>query len=417
MKALTFIIILVWLTFSVASAQDNPCVPASGDPIHIGAIFPQRVLLSANSADSFQGAEAMRLAANACGGVNGRPVEWVLEAASDREDAAQAAQQLVEAGLPLIVGSGMPAVSEGAREITEAAGVMYWETTETIDQMSEWTFSPRPNSRQLGMMAGDFAAEHFTGDDGELRVALVYDSSDRSRAIARGVRNVVESDPIIDYNLSEGDVYTLAERIRDANIDALILSVPYIDGYTLWWMLRETDANVGAWIDVSSQGYRQWLCDEVVNVDGFISLDATGEISGAYRDGLGEIARLYRRQYMRSFGSEPTETADLAASGVYLLLRHVLPNVENQYTSEAIRAAALSVNILEVGLMGEGLAMQADGTNSAASAIFSQQQGSRFCSVAPDSIVTCFASPMSFPTWRERAVQDASRNFTCEPPT
>lgn len=415
MKALTFIIILV--SFSFASAQEAACVPASGDPIRIGAIFPRQVLLSASSAESFQGAEAVRLAVNNCGGVNGRPVEWVFEPASDREDASQAAQRLVEAGVSLIVGSGMPAVSAGAREVTEPLGVVYWETTEALDQPGEWSFSPRANNRQLGRIAGLFASEHFSREEGEPRVALVYDSSAPSRAVARGVRDALNGGLVIDHNVGDGNIYALAQRIRDANIDALILSVPYIDGYTLWWMLREANANIGAWINVGNEGYRQQLCDELVNVEGFISLDVSGETSAAYRNGLGEIARLYRRQYVRSFGSEPTETADLAASGVYLLLRYVLPQVEGDYTPEMIRTAALTVNETEVGLLGEGLALQPDGTNEAASAVFQQQQGSRFCTVAPGSIATCFAPLMSFPTWRERAVQDANRRFTCEPLT
>ncbi len=417
MKPLIFIIILVLLSFAAVSAQGDACEPASGEPLRIGAIFPSGVLFSASVADSFQGAEAMRLAVNACGGVGGRPVEWTLEPAGDRGDAYQAVRRLVEAGIPAIVGGGTPAASAGAREAAEIAGVFYWDATEAVDLPGEWSFAPRANSQQLGRMAAAFAAEHFSGDHG-LRVALVYDSSDRSRAIARGVRRTLNAAPIIDYNIGEegGDMYALARRIRGADIDALILSVPYIDGYTLWWMLREANANVGAWIDIGTQGYRQRLCDELVNLDGFISLGAVGEVNADYRAGLGDVPRLYRRQYVRSYGSQPTETADLAASGVYLLLHHVLPRVEGEYTPESIRAAALSVDLTDVGLLGEGLALQGDGTNAAASAIFRQQQGSRYCTVAPSSVATCFAPPMSFPTWRERAVQSASRNFTCEPP-
>jgi hypothetical protein len=331
----------------------------------------------------------------------------------------EAVERLAEAGASVIVGSGLPAVSVGAQTAAEALGVLFWEMTEAIDGGGAWTFSPRPTDAQLGAQTASFAAMHYAGEDGELRVALVYDGSPRSQQIAAAVKRALPQPPAIDYEYDEyiENGYALAARIREAGIDAVIVSALDVDGYHLWTMLREADANIGAWMHVGSQGYLRRLCDDLQNVDGFISVGVSGGVSDAYRDSLGDIPRLYRRQYVRAYGSDPTPAADLAASGVYLLLHYVLPAVDGAYTPEAVRTAALSLTAGEIGLIGEGLALQPDGTNSAAAAVFRQQQGGQFCTVAPASIATCLVPPMSFPTWRERAVQDETRGFICEPVT
>src|SRR5688572_13152199 len=118
-------------------AQDG-CTAADGEPLVIGAVFPTASLLTARSSESYEGADAMRQAINACGGVNGRPVEWELISAQDRYDSAEAVQTLADAGMPIIVGSGSSAVSEGARDVAEAASVVYWEVSEAVESPGDW---------------------------------------------------------------------------------------------------------------------------------------------------------------------------------------------------------------------------------------------------------------------------------------
>lgn len=419
------ILFLLLLCVVPAHAQ-NTCTPADGTPITLGAIFPAGAPLTQRNSVALQGAEAMRQTINACGGVDGRPVEFILEVARDREDAAAAAQTLVDAGVPMILGSGGAAVSEGARPIAAAAGVVYWEMTEPLDNAGMWTFSPRPTNRQLGMAAVDFARTSLRESLGvesadELRFALVYESGNRGTQIANGVRDALNRDITLEFSYDEfRGARELAVDIRDREIDVLILSMFDRDAEDLWYQLREADANVDAWIHVGSQGYRRELCDRGGNIQAFISVDAVGSVNDDYRrDTSGDLYQRYSRVYLNVYGTQPEPAADLSASGVHLLLHYVLPNVEGETTSQNIREAILSQPLRElpyIGLMGEGLTFfdAENPVNAEASPIIRQQQGSFFCTVYPQRIATCSSeNVIPFPTWRERALMERS-NSICE---
>ncbi len=389
---------------------DPACVPAEGEPITLGAIFPEGSLFSAQSTESFRGAEAMRQAINQCGGINGRPIEWLYEPASDRADSEIAAQTLVEQGVPLIIGSGLSAVSEGASAIAQSSSVMYWDVTDSppTNARGDWIFSLAADFQQLGAGAANFAQSNFA----EPRVALIYE--ERRADVAKGVRETLNTPPLIDYIYSDeiccGDAYTLAVQMREARINIVILSVFDRDGERLWYALREADANIDAWIHVGSESYRRDICQNA-NSDGFISINTAGPVTEEYRASrIWKINDFYRAAYQQDYGTAPSWTADLSASGVFVLLQNVLPlAMDNGLSAESIRAVARSVNISDsAGLMGEGLAFDANGVNQHPAIIARQQQGRAICSVWPESVATC-SSVLPFPTWRERAMAVENR--------
>src|SRR5262249_40656320 len=144
------------------------------------------------------------------------------------------------------------------------------------------------------------------------RVALVYEERQRGQQVAEGVRDGLASPPVIDYHYEDElyDAYDLAVQIRDQKIDVVILSVFDADGEYLWYMLREADANIKAWIHIGSQGYRTNICQRA-NSEGFISVNPTGPISDTYHDGLGEIYAQYKAAFTRNYSDLPSTLADL----------------------------------------------------------------------------------------------------------
>jgi hypothetical protein len=403
-----FSILLLLLTFFPLSvmAQDE-CVAATGEPLVIGALFPTQSLLTAHSSVGYQGADIMRQAVNACGGVNGRPVEWQIVSAQDRYDSAEAAQSLAESGMPLIVGSGSTAVSEGARDVAEANNIVYWEVSESIEQTGDWIFSPRPSNYQMGQQAAQFIDAHYP----DSRVALVYEDIALAQTIANGVRDTLTNPPLIDETYDIYNSYGLASRMRDENLNVLILIAFDLEGYYLWYDAREADANFNAWLHIGSESFWFDLCWRTENIDGLMSLSPFAAASEDYRDTvIGDVDTLYRDLYEETYDEDAPLEANLSASGVYLLLRYVLPNVEGEFTAENVRAAIQALDIHEsVGLMGEGLAFDG-GLNIASVAPVRQQQDNRFCSVFPTAIATCIHDVEPFPTWRARAIDvDNSR--------
>lgn len=413
--------LLIVAPFGASRAAQNECIPSSGEPIRLGAIFPQGAFFSADNTDTFKGIEAMRQAINSCGGVNGRPVEWVYEPASDRESAEAAATKLInEDSVPLIVGSGLVAVNEGGRTAAEALGAVYWEISEAVDPGGEWYFSVRPNNRQLGEAAGHFVNDVLptTLSKPTINVALIYENRPRGQTIAEGVLASLSEEPVMIYNYTDHleNSRQLGVQLREDNIDAVILATFEHDGDHMWYAAQQADANVGAWIHIGGQGYREGMCERVGNLDGFISIDASGPIDRTDREEMiGTIYQTYRQTYLSENNREPSELADLAASGVYMLLHHVLPQTGGDYAAQDIREAILSLDEqLAMGLIGEGISFDDGGRNTAASTVIQQSQNGSFCSVWPSDLGTCLGGLQPFPTWRERAL--AAENRSCNVP-
>src|SRR5262245_15676868 len=103
MQRLLLIGLILLILIPITIAQDTECVTATGEPIMIGAIFPQDVLLVRDTSAYYRGADAMRQAINACGGVDSRPIEWIFETASSYDSAQAAFEHLTDnASVPLI---------------------------------------------------------------------------------------------------------------------------------------------------------------------------------------------------------------------------------------------------------------------------------------------------------------------------
>jgi branched-chain amino acid transport system substrate-binding protein len=417
--AVYLVVLLSLLPFSEPDlrAQTDGCEAAAGEPMVLGAIFPTGDLFSVSSNESLQGAEAMRQAINVCGGVDGRPVEWLYGPAVDRYEAADAVAALVAEGVPLIVGSGATAVHLGATEAAQAAAVMYWEVSEPLTVAGDWIFTTRPTAEQLGWEAANFVQSEIP----DARVALIHESRELAQQVAGGVLDGLTDPPVIEMSYDDAlyDAYTLAQRIRDEDIDVVILAAFDRDGNRLWYALRDADANIDAWLHIGSEGYRRDLCARALNIEAFMSVSAVGNVDVDYREAvLGVVYDEYLSTYLAEYSTQPSDEADLSAAGVYLLLHHVLPAVEGDYTAENIREAALNIDFdSAVGMMGEGIVFGDESSrNEAASVLIRQQQGQHFCSLFPADIATCSGSIVPFPTWRERALEQ-ERGIVCNPET
>lgn len=398
-----FIVLVMGLTMTSNAQPLDDCIPAEGAPIRIGAVFPQVGLFTVRSAEPYQGAQAMLDAFNACGGANGRPVEWVFIPANDRQEAEAAAQEIIAQDIPLIVGSGSLAVLEALEQVAEENEIILWEVSEPILSTSQWVFSPRPTSLQLGAAATNFVQSVLPDALGfdTLRPALYYNSSPRGDLIATGIESMLNV-PLIELENfpSRGD------SVRDQNVNVMMVAAFDGAAESIWRSLQFNNANIDAWVQVGTEISRRDLCERIGNYDGMFLVGPSGDVSESYRETtLGELYTRYVEIYRESFGERPSERADLSASGLYMLLRYVLPEVQGAFTPGNVRDAILNVNIDErVGLMGEGLAFGGEGLNQYASTVIQQSHDGEFCTVWPGAIATCEAGIQTFPTWRERVL-------------
>jgi hypothetical protein len=394
---------------NIATAQ--ACTTATGEPVLLGAVFANPSLLTTTTSEGRAGLDAMARAVNACGGINGRPVELVYQSANNRPQAQRAAIDLLAQGVEIIVGSSTPVVSDVPNEFAAANEIVYWEVNVPLVNGSAWSFSPRPTRHQMGASAADFINRELPllGET-EIRAALIWESLPRTSELAAGVR-AATGNLIIDHEYSESltGIRQLGRDIREQHINTVYVAAYDRDALRLWYGLQDADANIAAWVQLDSDGYRRTLCNSMT-VEGFISVTADGNIDPAYRRSvLGPLFREYQTIYLNEEGVAPSPTADLSASGLYLLLRKVLPAINGEITAASVRNALILLKLPpDSGMLGEGLqfTMERDSwINTHASPVIQQQQGALFCSLIPTAGATCGGGLIPFPNWYERELK------------
>lgn len=413
------IIITVFLALmSAPLAAQVDCIPATGEPVRIGAVFTQGGLLTAASEDALNGAEAMREAINGCGGVNGRPVAFVSVTATNRESATDAITTLTGQGVTLIIGSGSPAVSETLAAGAAENGYLFWDAAAALTVHGEGAYSPHPTAEQLGAQAAQFVQANIDAAGGPY--ALIYETRPRAFSMARGVTSVLPAPPTIEraYEDSLSGTGRLGVDIREAGVSVVFMSAFDDDALRTWYALQEADANISGWVQLGSDGYRRSLCTRS-NIEGFISVTQGGPVSRDYRESvMGGVLLAYERAYLAAHSVETSADADLSAAGTYLLLAHVLPRVEGAVNAENVAAVLDEIDLPPMtGMMGEGLrfSVPTDANparlNVHALGVIQQQQGGRLCSLTTPEVGTCMGGAIPFPTWYEREVAESQGRY------
>lgn len=405
-----FAVLLAAAVFhTTVAAQVDACVPAQGEPLRIGVVFPPDTLFGTDAADPYRGVQAMVTAVNGCGGVAGRPVELVFAPAGNYETARSAVGAL-RGQAAVIVGSGSAVVSDVLVQAAGEDSFFYWEISEPLDSPHAYALSPRPNNQQIGAQAAAFVQSSVRAllpNAQTLRVALVYEDNQRGRALAAGITQALDEPPVIEYLLTEGraDGYRIAVQMREQRVNVVMVAAFGPDADALWSDMRRADANVTAWVQVGGDQYRHDLCARLGNADGVMAISAAGAVSADYRQtATGPVYDAYVAAYEALFQRLPEARADLAASGMYVLLREILPRADGSYTPAAIQRAAANTVSTGTALMGEGWSVSAQTwANQQAVTLAAQQQNGTFCTVAPALLATCGLEFQPMPTWRDRA--------------
>lgn len=403
------LLLLFCLTVSFASAQDAPdCAPASGEPLRIGSVFSSVALLSSTAVQPYRGVITMVDAINACGGVGDHPIELVNIPANNRDTARDAVSKL-KGDVPLIIGSGSPAVSEVLLEASRNGDFIYWEVSEPLDTPHHWSFSSLPTNSQLGSQTAAFIQSSVATllDKTPLHLAIVHEKRPAAQAVVDALIANLSTPPTLVYAYDNvlADGYAVAKQMREKKVNALVIVSFDRDSDQMWLSMRQADANVSAYIQVGSEPTRRNACNRIGNSDNLVTITRTGAVSDAYRQQyIGSVYERYTAAYMKQFALLPDPAADLSASSTYLLLHDLLPQTSDDFTVSNIQHILQSAQIpTSSGLMGEGF--QLDNTlpiNQSAVAIIQQRQNSRFCSLFSSDIATCSADLQAFPTWRER---------------
>ncbi|MCB9450180.1 MAG: ABC transporter substrate-binding protein [Anaerolineaceae bacterium] len=388
------ILLLFGMICLPVSAQD--CTPASGEPITLGAVFPQGFLLLDDSNRAYNAVLAMTEVFNQCSqGLP--PVQWQLETATTYDDAVAAVETFSASGLPLVIGSGMESISNGLNDGAAQYEIVFWDVTERPRQTpSEWSFALRPGDADLG----DRTAQYIQTDvvntvlSAPLRLALVVEDTAHARNIADAVREQLGEAIVIDETTQ--NPAALAVQIREAHANVLLVISISQDATRLWFAMRQADANVDAWMFLAQEQlaltYR--YVDDTDTAGVLIVGSQHFAVDGIAQALPPQIYAAFLEQYHHLTDDEPDTEVLSTAVGTYKLLFSVLPQAAPDITSESIRAALQNTSDTEAFNLGDALPL----------VVLQQQDG--YCLLAPVNFATCAAPMQPFPTWRQRVLNN-----------
>ena len=218
-------------------------VPAAGDPIRIGAVFPT----SGNAATlALQELHGVQLAAdfvNADGGVGGRRIVLDTRDLESGDDAPAAMVSLRADGVSIVIGAYSSELSIPAAAAADQAGLVYWEAGSVADQLTgqglPLVFRVGASSTNLGDNSANFAASQLAprlGDTAaELRIAIVAANDAYPQTVAAAAARTAQANgnPIVDqqtYNLTYPDWPRVMAELAAAKPSVIILASHIEDG-------------------------------------------------------------------------------------------------------------------------------------------------------------------------------------------
>lgn len=396
MRLIIVIIVLFGVILTPVSAQGD-CVPASGEPITLGAVFPQDFLLLDNSNNAYSAVLAVTELYNQCN-EGARPIEWQLEPATTYDDAIEAMERFSENNVPIVIGSGMESVSEGLNDAAAEHEIVFWDVTERPRQMpSDWSFTLRPSDTVLGNRTAQFIQTEVVNAvlDEPLRLALVAEDTPRANMMADAVREQLGNAIVVDETIARTSDVAVSIRESDANV-LLVISISG-DATSLWFAMRQADANVDAWMFLGQE--------ELTITSRYVDdPDTTGVmIVGSQHVAVESIEQVISQEWYtlflqayRDLSDDAPDTEALSvAVGTYHLLISVLSQVPADITSEAVRAVMQNTSDIDLFNLTEPLSL-----------VVRQRQENGYCLLAPLSFVTCDAPMQAFPTWRQRVLDN-----------
>lgn len=396
MRLIIVIIVLFGVILTPVSAQGD-CVPASGEPITLGAVFPQDFLLLDNSNNAYSAVLAVTELYNQCN-EGARPIEWQLEPATTYDDAIEAMERFSENNVPIVIGSGMESVSEGLNDAAAEHEIVFWDVTERPRQMpSDWSFTLRPSDTVLGNRTAQFIQTEVVNAvlDEPLRLALVAEDTPRANMMADAVREQLGNAIVVDETIARTSDVAVSIRESDANV-LLVISISG-DATSLWFAMRQADANVDAWMFLGQE--------ELTITSRYVDdPDTTGVmIVGSQHVAVESIEQVISQEWYtlflqayRDLSDDAPDTEALSvAVGTYHLLVSVLSQVPADITSEAVRAVMQNTSDIDLFNLTEPLSL-----------VVRQRQENGYCLLAPLSFVTCDAPMQAFPTWRQRVLDN-----------
>ena len=374
--------------------------PAYAQDIKLGALYPFSGGLALLGDESFRGTQMAIDERNAAGGINGKKIVLVKADAVDANQAVGEARRLTSVEeVSAIFGSYASGISAAATQVTELAGVPYFELGAVADTITsrgfKYVFRSNSTAKSFAERSVEsiikVIAPQMKVDPKTLKIAIIHEDGpygtlvggfQKEEAKRLGL-NVVESLP---YSAKSVDLSSLVLRIKGSNAD-VVLQTSYQNDTLLFFRQSASagykpKAIIGAGGGYSLQETAQALG---ASVEGVFNVDfpqVTMKDSGA--PGLKDFVAAYEKRYGMQPRSGHSLVNYVSAKGFLDVLAQA-KSTDKDKIREAVLAYRKPVGS---NAAGWGFQFAENGQNQLASTNLMQWQGGKLVTVYPEAVST-----------------------------
>ena len=302
---------------TLASFFSTP-VLASG-PVKIGVAGAHSGDLASYGLPTLKAAQLVVKDINARGGINGAPVELVVEDdVCKPEIAANTATKLVSAGVTVVIGHVCSGATKAALPIYRAAKVLVISpsaTTPSLTQSGEY-----PNFYRT--IAADDAQARTEVDFAintlkVTKIAVIHDKGDYGKGLAEFARTFIEQSGKATVVLFEGvtpgavDYSAVVQKIKRSGAEAVLFGGYHPEASKIVGQMRQKRMTT------------LFVSDDGVKDDTFIKV-AGQDAEGVYATGPADVSRNplaleYREKFKKAEGTDPGAFFDNAVAATLAL--------------------------------------------------------------------------------------------------
>lgn len=370
---------------------------AQADTIKMGALYPFSGALAQLGDESYRGLELAVEERNANGGVLGKKIELVKADAVDANQAVGEARRLTSVeNVSVVFGTFSSALSYAATQVTELAGIPFFELGAVSDSITDRGYK---NVYRSNSTAKDFAeatidavvdvvAPGLGVDPKSLKVAIIHEDGlygktlggfQQERAKELGL-NVVE---VLPYSAKAVDLSSLILRLRGAQAD-VVLQTSYQNDTILFFRQANSAGYKPKAIIGAGGGYS--LADSAKalggQINGALNVDfpqfLTNE-KGA--PGLNAFIDAYKKRYNMDPRSGHS-LANYVGAKAFLEIIDKAGSVDGEKVREAVLAYKQPVGTTATGW---GFDFAENGQNQAATTTLMQWQDDKLVTVWPEA--------------------------------
>jgi len=373
--------------------------------LKIGALYPFSGGLALLGDESFRGLQLAVEERNAAGGINGNKIVLVKADAVDANQAVGEARRLTSVdNVKAVFGSYASGVASAATQVTELAGVPYFELGAVADTITgrgmKYVFRSNSTAKNFADRSVDaivkVVAPELKMDPKALKIAVIYEDGSYGTLVSgfqkdeakRLGLNVVESQ---SYSAKTVDLSSLVLRLKSSGAD-VVLQTSYQNDTTLFVK------------QAANAGYKP---KAMIGAGGGYSLTDTAKQLGTAMDGAYDVdfpqdtmaekgapgLRAFSAAYLKQFGTPPRSGHSLVNYVGAKGFLDILANAKSTDKDKIREAVMAYKKPLGSTAAGWGFDFADNGQNKLATTNLMQWQNGKLETVYPEGVAT--AKPMA----------------------